>query len=255
LLIVVVRPRGSAASFDFRRWDHSLVVSLVVNDVGGCGHSVGAAPPRRGACSQQALASLVLKKERERERERGLDFASLVMRETHEGVSQTHYGYLLTPLAVTTHLRRLRLGDLSRWVRRGCLGRAEAKAQASSPCPTRSGTSRYKKKSGSTPSNPSGARLPNTVFAKHHGAPWRSAGGVSRQCGSRRRCPGPSQIAPAIWRAPGGERARAQALRARECSPLGGRPHVQRDQESNRISRTSCPPRPTGTCRDHATAT
>ena len=35
------------------------------------------------------------------------------MRETHEGPSQTCGGYLLTPIAVTTHLRRLRLGDLS----------------------------------------------------------------------------------------------------------------------------------------------
>ena len=157
---------------------------------------------------------------------------SACMRETHEGPSQTCCGYLLTPLADTTHLRRLRLGDLSRWVRRGCSGRAEAKAQASSPRPTRSGTSRYKKKRGSTPSNLTSARLPITVFAKHHGAPWRSAGGVIRQCGSRRRCPGPSQIAPAIWRAPGGERFRAQALRARECSPQGGRPHVHRDQSN-----------------------
>ena len=35
------------------------------------------------------------------------------MRETHEGPSQTCGGYLLTPLAAATHLRRLRLGDLS----------------------------------------------------------------------------------------------------------------------------------------------
>ena len=117
------------------------------------------------------------------------------MRETHEGPSQTCCGYLPTPIADTTHLRRLRLGDLSRWVRRGCSGRAEAKARASSPRPTRSGTSRYKKKRGSTPSNLTSARLPNTVFAKHHGAPWRSAGGVIRQCGSSRRCPGPSHFA------------------------------------------------------------
>ena len=126
--------------------------------------------------------------------------------------------------------RRLRLGDLSRWVRRGWSCRAEAKARPSSPCPTRSGTSRYRKNRGSTLFNLTSARLPNTVFARHHGAPWRSAGGVIRQCGSRRRCPGPSQIAPAIWRATGGERFRAQALRARECSPQGGRPHVHRDQ-------------------------
>ena len=150
------------------------------------------------------------------------------MREAHEGPRESCCGYLPTPLADTTHLRRLRLVDLSRWVRRGWSCRAEAKARPSSPCPTRSGTSRYMKKSGSTPSNLTSTRLPNTVFAKHHGAPWRSAGGVIRQYGSRRRCPGPSQIAPAIWRAPGGERFRAQALRARECSPQGGRPHVHR---------------------------
>ena len=86
-------------------------------------------------------------------------------------------------------------------------------------------------KRGIEPSNLTGARLPITVFAEHHGAPWRSAGGVIRQYGSRRRCPGPSQIGFAIWRAPGGERFRAQALRARECSPQGGRPHVHREQE------------------------
>ena len=156
------------------------------------------------------------------------------MRETHEGPSQSCRGYLLTPIAGTTHLRRLRLGDLSRWVRRGWSCRAQAKARPSSPCPTRSGTSRYKKKGESTPSDLTSARLPDIVFAKHHGAPWRSAGGVIRQCRSSSRQHPPSQIAPAIWRAPGGERFRAQALRARECSPQGGRPHVQRDKRTNR---------------------
>ena len=38
---------------------------------------------------------------------------SACMRETHEGPSQSCRGYLPTPLAGTTHLRRLRLGDLS----------------------------------------------------------------------------------------------------------------------------------------------
>jgi len=75
-------------------------------------------------------------------------------RETQGGPSQTCCGYVPTLLSVTTHLRRLRLGDLSRWVRRGCLCRAKAKAQASSPCPTRSGTSRYKEKSWIGPSQP-----------------------------------------------------------------------------------------------------
>ena len=154
------------------------------------------------------------------------------MRETHEGPSQTCCGYLLTPLAATTHLRRLRLGDLSRWVRRGCSCRAEAKARASSPRPTRSGTSRYKKKGGSTPSNLTSARLPLTVFAKHHGAPWRSAGGVIRQCRSKSETASPERFRSAKSRAPGGERFRAQALRARECSPQGGRPHVHRDQSN-----------------------
>ena len=86
-----------------------------------------------------------------------------------------------------------------------------------------------RKKGRSTPPNLSSTRLPDTVIAKHHAAPWRSAGGVIRQNGSRPRCPGPSDFA-AKSRAPGGERFRAQALRARECSPQGGRPHVQRDQ-------------------------
>ena len=160
--------------------------------------------------------------------------SSLCMRETREGPRQTRCGYLPTPLAATTNLRRLRLGDLSRWVWRGWSCRAQAKARPSSPRPTRSGTSRYKKNTGSTPLDLTSARLPITVIAKHHRASWRSAGGVIRQNGSRRRCPGPSQIAPAIWRAPGGERFRAQALRARECSPQGGRPHVHRDHRANR---------------------
>jgi hypothetical protein len=34
------------------------------------------------------------------------------MRETHVGPSQSCCGYLLTPIADTTHPRRLRLGDL-----------------------------------------------------------------------------------------------------------------------------------------------
>ena len=99
-------------------------------------------------------------------------------------------------------------------------------------------------KNGDRPFNPTSTRLLITVFARHHCASWRSTGGVIRQNGSRRSCPTPSQIAPAIWRATGGERFRAQALRARECSPQGGRPHVQRDQR--RASRRSipCPPRP-----------
>jgi hypothetical protein len=96
-----------------------------------------------------------------------------------------------------------------------------------------------KNKGGSSPPNRSSTRLPSAVCAKQHGAPWRSAGGVIRQNGSRRRCPGPSQIAPAIWRAPGGERFRAQALRARECSPQGGRPHVHREQ--SRLIRAADP--------------
>ena len=168
---------------------------------------------------------------------------SACMRETHEGPSQSCCGYLLTPIAATTHLRRLRLGDLSRWVRRGCLGRAKAKAQASSPRPTRSGTSRYKKKGGIDPLNLTSARLPNTVFAKHHGAAWRSAGGVIRQGGSKSRQHPPSDFASKS-RAPGGERFRAQALRARECSPQGGRPHVQRDRSRGSRAATQCPARP-----------
>ena len=52
------------------------------------------------------------------QRRRARDFASLVC--AREGPSQTCSQYLLTPLADTTHLRRLRLGDLSRWVRRVC---------------------------------------------------------------------------------------------------------------------------------------
>ena len=180
------------------------------------------------------------------------------MRETQEGSSQTCCGYLLTPIADTTHLRRLRLGDLSRWVRRGCWGRANAKAPASSLRPTRSGTSRYKKKWGSTHPNLSSTRLPDTVIAKHHGAAWRSAGGVIRQCGPSSRQHPPSDFASKS-RAPGGERFRAQALRARECSPQGGRPHVHRvrsrasrvaDPMSTESGReqagwpTPCPPRP-----------
>ena len=78
--------------------------------------------------------------------------------------------------------------------------------------------------------NLTSTRLPNTVFAKHHGASWRSAGGVIRQCGFNPRQHPPSDFAPAKSRATGGERFRAQALRARECSPQGGRPHVQRDR-------------------------
>ena len=41
-------------------------------------------------------------------------------------------------------------------------------------------------KRGIDPFNLTSTRLPLTVFAKHHGAPWRSAGGVIRQCGSSR---------------------------------------------------------------------
>ena len=71
-----------------------------------------------------------------------------------------------------THLRRLRLGDLSRWVRRGWSCRADAKARPSSPRPTRFGTSRYKYKSGSTlPNLPArvcrAACSPDTTA--HHG--------------------------------------------------------------------------------------
>jgi hypothetical protein len=117
------------------------------------------------------------------------------MRETHEGPSQSCCGYLLTPLAATTHLRRLRLGDLSRWVRRGWSCRAQAKARASSPCPTRSGTSRYKRRQWIDPPNLTSARLLNTVIAKHLGAPWRSAGGVIRQCGPSSRQHPPSDFA------------------------------------------------------------
>ena len=84
------------------------------------------------------------------------------------------------------------------------------------------------KKRGIDPFDLTSARLPNTVFAKHHGAPWRSAGGVIRQCTAHPRQHRPSDFASKS-RAPGGERFRAQALRARECSPQGGRPHVHRD--------------------------
>jgi hypothetical protein len=78
---------------------------------------------------------------------------------------------------------------------------------------------------------PSSTRLPGTVFAKHHGAPWRSAGGESLQGRSSSNQHPPSDFAPKS-RAHGGERFRAQALRARECSPQGGRPHVHRDQRN-----------------------
>ena len=143
-----------------------------------------------------------------------------------------------------SHLRRLRLGDLSRWVRRGCSCRAEAKARASSPCPTRSGTSRYRKKSGSTPSNLTSTRLPITVIAKHHGAPWRSAGGVIRQCGSQPRQPSPSDFALR-------NRVRPEvSVSARRLCEHGNAHRRAADPMSTATNRTNagrptpCPPRP-----------
>src|SRR5207342_3425341 len=90
-----------------------------------------------------------------------------------------------------------------------------------------------RKKIASVPSSLARTRLliEITVCAKHHDASWRSAGGVSLQCRSKSNEHPPSDFA-AKSRATGGERFRAQALRARKCSPQGGRPHVHRDRSN-----------------------
>src|SRR3954452_21782255 len=77
--MAVVRVRGLAARFPALRGVAARSYHFVVNDVGGYGCSVGAAPPRRGACSQQSARFVGLRKEAEGEGEgEARDFASLV---------------------------------------------------------------------------------------------------------------------------------------------------------------------------------
>ena len=161
------------------------------------------------------------------------------MREAHEGPSESCCGYLPTPLAVTTHLRRLRLGDS---VALGAerMARAERRRRREHPLRAQRAPALLDtKKKGDRPLSTLPARVcrtpcsPNTTA--HHGEAR-----VACLCNadpSRDQHP-PSDFA-AKSRAPGGERFRAQALRARECSPQGGRPHVHRDR--SRVSRAADP--------------
>ena len=113
---------------------------------------------------------------------------SACMRETHEGPSQSCRGYLLTPIAAVTHLRRLRLGDLSVLGARMGLWPSEREGLSKILAPNTLRHFSIQEKSGIDPPNLTSARLPNSLSPKHRGPTLASAsGGRSLQCGSRRR--------------------------------------------------------------------
>ena len=90
------------------------------------------------------------------------------MRETHEGPSQSCRGYLPTPLAGATHLRRLRLGDLSVLGARMGLWPSARDGQSPILAPNTPALLDTEKK-GIDPFNLTSTLLPITVIPNHRG--------------------------------------------------------------------------------------
>ena len=157
-----------------------------------------------------------------------LSDAETCMRETHEGPSQTCGGYLLTPIAATTHLRRLRLGDLSVLGARMVLRPSAGEGLSTILAPNTPALLDTRKKWDRPPQpyQRASAEQPDPQTPRPN--PRVSVGRRSLQCGSRRRCRYPEPNRFAIWRAPLGDPFPRTAKRARKRSPSGGRHHVHR---------------------------
>ena len=144
-------------------------------------------------------------------------------------------------LPVTTHLRRLRLGDLSVLGARMGLWPSAREGQSPILAPNTPALLDTEKKNGPTHPNLTSARLPNSLSPKHRGPTLASAtGGRSLQCGSRRRCryPEPNRLCDLACAAGGSLSAHSEAStdRVPQRRPASCPPQPASERASERAS-------------------